>query len=74
FGKYQDGKDNLDRVTYNGRSYEYEDFFNVFYLQNGFLPVLEISYGSFKFYNEYLEAVPPHEFLKFAQWFVKNVS
>ncbi|MFA7699495.1 PDxFFG protein [Mycoplasmopsis synoviae] len=74
FGKYQDGQDNLDRVTYNGKSYEYEDFFNVFYLQNGFLPVLEISYGSFKFYNEYLEAVPPHEFLKFAQWFVKNVS
>ncbi|QZE12209.1 PDxFFG protein [Mycoplasma sp. Ms02] len=55
-------------------SVSYDNYFESFYTENGFLPILEVDYGSFKFYNEYLEAVSPKEFFDFTDWFVKNVS
>lgn len=64
----------LNFVTYKQKKYNYKDFFDAFFRDNGYLPILEINYGSFKFFNEYLEAVNPEEFLKFTKWFVKNVS
>ncbi|MEE3928471.1 PDxFFG protein [Mycoplasmopsis ciconiae] len=62
------------KVEYKNKVVPYSEFFEDFYKENGFLPIFEFDYGSFKFYNEYLEAVSPEEFYKFAQWFVKNVS
>ncbi|XWT74927.1 PDxFFG protein [Mycoplasma leachii] len=38
------------------------------------MPYLNIRYGSFNFYNQYIEAVSPQEFYKFTKWFMKNVS
>ncbi|TQC51375.1 PDxFFG protein [Mycoplasmopsis mucosicanis] len=53
---------------------EYNQFLNDYYKENKALPYLNIRYGSFDFYNEYLEAVTAKDFYEFTQWFMKNVS
>lgn len=50
------------------------EYLDKYYAKHHALPYLNIKYGSFNFYNQYIEAVSPLEFYKFTEWFMKNVS
>ncbi|WP_426461065.1 PDxFFG protein [Mycoplasma hafezii] len=36
--------------------------------------ILEVKYASFSFYNEYVLAVKPAQFIEFTKWFMNNVA
>ncbi|WFQ95524.1 PDxFFG protein [Mycoplasma feriruminatoris] len=61
-------------VKLNGKEMSVEKYLDEYYKKYHALPYLNIRYGSFNFYNQYIEAVSPQEFYKFTQWFMKNVS
>ncbi|WP_029513280.1 PDxFFG protein [Mycoplasmopsis primatum] len=61
-------------VTVDGKQINTIDYLDQYYAKNHALPYLNIQYGSFNFYNQYIEAVSPKEFYKFTQWFMSNVS
>ncbi|MBN4083349.1 PDxFFG protein [Mycoplasma sp. CSL10137] len=61
-------------VLVNGNWVDYDKFLNDYFEENHSLPFLNIRYGNFDFYNEYLEAVNAVDFYNFTQWFMKNVS
>ncbi|WFQ94698.1 PDxFFG protein [Mycoplasma feriruminatoris] len=61
-------------VKLNGKEMGVEKYLDEYYKKYHALPYLNIRYGSFNFYNQYIEAVSPQEFYKFTQWFMKNVS
>ncbi|VEU78197.1 PDxFFG protein [Mycoplasmopsis columbinasalis] len=67
-----------DKVIYtiNGQetSADVDQFLLDYFETNRELPSLNIAYGTFNFFNDYVEAVSPSEFFKFTQWFMKNVS
>ncbi|EFF41511.1 PDxFFG protein, partial [Mycoplasmopsis alligatoris] len=68
-----------DQVTYyNSKNEEFkvssEEFLKIYYKTNKHYPILNIRYGSFDFFNEYLEAVPAKAFKEFTDWFMTNVS
>lgn len=63
-----------DVVKIDKQEFNVRDYLNYYFRQNGNLPILNIRYGSFNFYNEYIEAVNPAEFFKFTNWFMTNVS
>ncbi|VEU58888.1 PDxFFG protein [Mycoplasmopsis gallinacea] len=48
----------------------YENYFKFY--NDGF--ILEVKYGSFSFYNEYVLAVRPKQFIDFTKWFMSEVS
>ncbi|VEU75645.1 Uncharacterised protein [Mycoplasmopsis maculosa] len=50
------------------------DYLDAYYKKHHAMPYLKISYGSFNFFNQYIEAVSPIEFFKFTEWFMNNVS
>ncbi|WP_036456808.1 PDxFFG protein [Mycoplasmopsis lipofaciens] len=66
------GDYDINNNTLNGQTIE--DFLDKYYKENKSLPIQKINYGTFTFYNEYIEAVSPKEFFKFTQWFMNNVS
>lgn len=51
-----------------------EQYIQHFYNINKRFPTLNIKYGSFDFFNEYLEAVTAKDFKTFTDWFMFNVS
>ncbi|AIA29306.1 membrane protein [Mycoplasmopsis californica] len=61
-------------VEYKGQKLQYGEFLKKYYTEHKALPFLNIKYGSFDFYNEYLEAVNAKDFYDFTQWFMQNVS
>lgn len=63
-----------NKVIQDGKEYKVEDFLDEYFRKNKNLPFLRIRYGSFDFFNEYIEAVNPSEFFKFTEWFMSNVS
>ncbi|EGV00484.1 hypothetical protein MCSF7_02998 [Mycoplasmopsis columbina SF7] len=58
----------------NGNIVDVDTYLTDYYKKNRNLPILNIKYGSFNFFNEYIEAVSPAEFFKFTRWFMTNVS
>ncbi|WGI37016.1 PDxFFG protein [Mesomycoplasma lagogenitalium] len=54
--------------------YNFDDFFAKYYEKYQESFYLEVKYGSFNFYNEYVLAVKPKEFVEFTKWFFDNVS
>ncbi|AOQ21876.1 PDxFFG protein [Mycoplasma capricolum] len=61
-------------VKFNGKEISVDQYLQQYYQKYQALPYLNIRYGSFNFYNQYIEAVSPQEFYKFTKWFMKNVS
>lgn len=61
-------------IKENGQAISVDEFLDQYYREHHNLPFLNIKYGSFNFYNEYIEAVSPLEFQKFTNWFMTNVS
>ncbi|WP_051630094.1 PDxFFG protein [Mycoplasma simbae] len=61
-------------VKFNDTWIDYDVFLKSYYEENKSLPFLNIRYGSFDFYNEYIEAVSAKDFFNFTQWFMQNVS
>ncbi|MDC4183129.1 PDxFFG protein [Mycoplasma bradburyae] len=56
------------------KKYGFDDFFNEYFRRYGEPFVLEIKYGSFSFFDEYVLAVRPKQFLEFCNWFITNVA
>ncbi|MGV2392588.1 UNVERIFIED_CONTAM: hypothetical protein O8I53_06250 [Campylobacter lari] len=57
-----------DQVVFkDGQIIKTVDYLNNYYKENHVMPFLKISYGSFHFYNQYIEAVSPAEFYKFTE-------
>ncbi|MBZ4212805.1 PDxFFG protein [Mycoplasma sp. U97] len=65
---------NEDKVVLDSKQISVEQYLDQYYKKHHALPYLNIKYGSFNFYNKYIEAVSPREFFKFTEWFMKNVS
>ncbi|WLP85780.1 PDxFFG protein [Mycoplasma seminis] len=53
---------------------DFDEFFNEYYKRYNEPFVLEVKYGSFSFYDEYVLAVHPKQFIEFSNWFIKNVA
>ncbi|EIN14864.1 Hypothetical protein, predicted transmembrane protein [Mycoplasmopsis agalactiae 14628] len=67
--------DPLTEVVTDGKTkLSSTEYLDKYYAKHHALPYLNIKYGSFNFYNQYIEAVSPLEFYKFTEWFMKNVS
>ncbi|WP_416738684.1 PDxFFG protein [Mycoplasma sp. 005V] len=56
------------------KKYNFTDFFNAYFEKFNEAFILEVKYGSFSFYNEYVLAVHPEQFIEFSNWFIKNVA
>ncbi|MEA4134301.1 PDxFFG protein [Mycoplasma sp. 2704] len=54
--------------------YSFDEFFKEYYKRYNESFILEVKYGSFSFYNEYVLAVRPKQFIEFSNWFMSNVS
>ncbi|MGZ9414440.1 PDxFFG protein [Mycoplasma sp. 5370] len=54
--------------------YDFDTFFKKYYQKYEESFILEVKYGSFSFYDEYVLAVQPEQFIEFTKWFFKNVS
>ncbi|VEU59207.1 PDxFFG protein [Mesomycoplasma neurolyticum] len=54
--------------------YNFDDFFKKYFEIYNDEFVLEVKYSSFSFFNEYVLAVRPKEFIKFTKWFMKEVA
>ncbi|QZX48955.1 PDxFFG protein [Mycoplasma sp. E35C] len=54
--------------------YDFDTFFNKYFEKYAEAFVLEIKYGSFSFFDEYVLAVRPKQFLEFSNWFITNVA
>ncbi|AJQ45259.1 hypothetical protein JM47_01325 [Ureaplasma diversum] len=61
-------------IVYKNKDYQYHAFLDLIFNEKNKLPNLVVQYGSFKFVNEYPEAVEMDEFIRFADWFIKNVA
>lgn len=61
-------------IIYKNNQYQYHQFLDLIFKETNKLPNLVVQYGSFKFVNEYPEAVEMEEFIRFADWFIKNVA
>lgn len=56
------------------QKYDFDQFFSEYYKRFNEPFVLEIKYGSFSFFDEYVLAVRPKQFLEFTNWFITNVA
>lgn len=56
------------------KKYNFDEFFNIYYQIYNESFTLEVKYGSFSFYDEYVLAVNPKQFIEFTKWFIDNVS
>lgn len=56
------------------KKYTFDEFFNIYYQIYNESFILEVKYGSFSFYDEYVLAVNPKQFIEFTKWFIDNVS
>lgn len=54
--------------------YDFDQFFKIYYELFNESFILQVKYGSFSFYNEYVLAVKPKQFIEFTLWFFNNVS
>lgn len=73
--KHKVDYDPLSEVVTDGKTrLTTTEYLDKYYAKHHALPYLNIKYGSFNFYNQYIEAVSPIEFYKFTEWFMKNVS
>ncbi|QKT05494.1 PDxFFG protein [Mycoplasma sp. OR1901] len=54
--------------------YNFGDFYNEYFEKYKESFILEVRYGSFSFYDEYVLAVTPQRFVEFTKWFINNVS
>ncbi|MBT1327008.1 PDxFFG protein [Mycoplasma bovis] len=73
--KHKVDYDPLSEVVTDGKTrLTTTEYLDKYYAKHHALPYLNIKYGSFNFYNQYIEAVSPIEFHKFTEWFMKNVS
>ncbi|MBU4689985.1 PDxFFG protein [Mycoplasma zalophidermidis] len=73
-GEFDPNKGPDGLVKYKDKWVDYNDFLKIYYNENHTMPFLNIRYGMFDFYNEYIEAVSAKDFYEFTQWFMKNVS
>ncbi|WP_282460676.1 PDxFFG protein [Mycoplasmopsis bovis] len=73
--KHKVDYDPLSEIVTDGKTrLTTTEYLDKYYAKHHALPYLNIKYGSFNFYNQYIEAVSPIEFYKFTEWFMKNVS
>ncbi|WP_033161370.1 PDxFFG protein [[Mycoplasma] collis] len=56
------------------KKYNFDDFFKKYFEIYNEEFILEVKYGSFSFFNEYVLAVKPSEFIKFTKWFIENIA
>ncbi|MBN3534762.1 PDxFFG protein [Mycoplasma procyoni] len=56
------------------KKYDFDQFFNEYYKRYNESFILEVKYGSFSFYNEYVLALRPKQFIEFSKWFFGNVA
>ncbi|UWV79582.1 PDxFFG protein [Mycoplasmopsis felis] len=54
--------------------YNFDDFFKEYFNRYNESFILEVKYGSFSFYDEYVLAVKPKQFINFTKWFIENVA
>ncbi|MEE3928582.1 PDxFFG protein [Mycoplasmopsis ciconiae] len=69
---------NLEKNTYkfnnDTKEYSFNEFFNKYFDIYNESFVLEVKYGSFSFFDEYVLAVQPKQFIEFSKWFIENVA
>ncbi|MBN3534754.1 PDxFFG protein [Mycoplasma procyoni] len=61
-------------VENSSKKYSFQDFFSEYHKRYNESFVLEVKYGSFSFFDEYVLAVQPRQFIDFTKWFFENVS
>ncbi|SJZ56219.1 PDxFFG protein [Mycoplasmopsis verecunda] len=54
--------------------YSFKEFFDKYFEKYNEAFILEVKYGSFSFFNEYVLAVHPKQFIEFSNWFITNVA
>ncbi|VEU78195.1 PDxFFG protein [Mycoplasmopsis columbinasalis] len=71
-----DFKNDKINYTINGenKSVDVDTYLADYFEANRELPSFQISYGTFNFFNDYIESISAAEFFKFTQWFMQNVS
>ncbi|MGX9383165.1 MULTISPECIES: PDxFFG protein [unclassified Mycoplasma] len=52
----------------------FEQFYSEYYKRYQESFIFKVTYGSFHFYDEYVLAVKPKQFLEFTKWFITNVA
>ncbi|WP_406614689.1 PDxFFG protein [Mycoplasma corogypsi] len=56
------------------QKYNFSDFYRRYRQRFGDDFVVQIRYGSFSFFDEYVLAIRPQQFIEFAHWFMENIS
>ncbi|WP_036458949.1 PDxFFG protein, partial [Mycoplasma leonicaptivi] len=70
-----------DQTTYSKfkfigeeKEYDFSEFFDEYFKRYSESFTLQVKYGSFSFFNEYVIAVKPKQFIEFTKWFIENAS
>ncbi|WP_322962073.1 PDxFFG protein [Mycoplasmopsis cynos] len=58
----------------SSKFYDFNEFFKKYFEIYNESFVLEVKYGSFSFFDEYVLAVHPKQFIEFTKWFIDNVA
>ncbi|EFF41465.1 PDxFFG protein [Mycoplasmopsis alligatoris] len=75
-------KNKVANVLENGKKFSWvgqketyttDEFFQEYYKKYNEGFILQVRYGSFNFYNEYVLAVKPDKFIDFTKWFITDV-
>ncbi|MBN0919576.1 PDxFFG protein [[Mycoplasma] gypis] len=56
------------------RKMDFDTFFKEYYAKYKESFIFKVTYGSFNFFDEYVLAVKPKQFVEFTKWFITNVS
>ncbi|QMT98371.1 PDxFFG protein [Mycoplasma tullyi] len=72
--KISDDATEFSFLDNSNKKYNFDEFFSEYYKRFNEPFVLEIKYGSFSFFDEYVLAVRPKQFLEFTNWFITNVA
>ncbi|WP_322958499.1 PDxFFG protein [Mycoplasmopsis felis] len=66
----------FSQYSFAGESevYNFDNFFKEYFNRYNESFILEVKYGSFSFYDEYVLAVKPKQFINFTKWFIENVA
>ncbi|MCU9935834.1 PDxFFG protein [Mycoplasmopsis cynos] len=58
----------------SSKFYDFNEFFKKYFEIYNESFVLEVKYTSFSFFDEYVLAVHPKQFIEFTKWFIDNVA
>ncbi|TDV24279.1 hypothetical protein BCF59_0234 [Mycoplasmopsis mustelae] len=73
-GFISDDYENFGFIEDKKKLYSFDEFFAKYFERFKESFILEVKFGSFSFFDEYVLAVKPSKFIEFSKWFINTVA